>query len=255
MNRKKETNINNFKNKIFKKDVFELLKQMPDNSIDMIYADPDYGVGISYSGTRYITKSNEYNIWYGKLVTECYRVLKPTGNIFLINYPRQNAFVWANHLHTLAHRVKEYVWIYNSNTGHNKNSFTTAHRSILHVTKSKHNRFYKEAIAQPYCNPEDKRVQRQVQRGSKGRMPYSFIYANLVRYGNKDKTEHPCQIPLSLTELLIKASTQEQDTCFILFGGSGNELKLCRKLERNFISCETLPAYFILIEEVLGKRL
>jgi site-specific DNA-methyltransferase (adenine-specific) len=51
--------------------------------------------------------------------------------------------------------------------------------------------------------------------------------------------------------MLIKSCTQENDDVFILFGGSGSELKLCRDLKRNFISCELHPEYFNLIQEKL----
>ena len=47
----------------------------------------------------------------------------------------------------------DYVWVYNTNVGHTNRRFTTAHRSILHATKSRNNRFYKEQVAQPYQNP------------------------------------------------------------------------------------------------------
>ena len=40
---------------------------------------------------------------------------------------------------------------------------------------------------------------------------------------------------------------QENDDCFILFGGSGSELVLCKNLKRNFISCEIHPEYYQMI--------
>jgi site-specific DNA-methyltransferase (adenine-specific) len=47
--------------------------------------------------------------------------------------------------------------------------------------------------------------------------------------------------------MLIKSCTQENDDCFILFGGSGSELLLCKNLKRNFISCELHPEYYQMI--------
>ncbi len=236
-----------FRNKIFNKDVIEVLRQLPDNSIDMIYGDPDYGVGINYAGKKYETKWKEYIEWYITLTKESMRVLKPTGNLFMMNYPKQNAHLRVNFLDDAAHEVFDYAWVYNSNVGHSPKRFTTAHRSILHATKSKNNTFYKEQVAVPYQNPTDKRIKQRMAEGHTGRMPYSWFYFDLVKNVSKDKTFHACQIPLPLVEMLIKSCTKENDDCFILFGGSGSELVLCNSLQRNFISCETHPQYHQMI--------
>jgi site-specific DNA-methyltransferase (adenine-specific) len=175
------------------------------------------------------------------------RVLKKTGNLFMLNYPKQNAYLRVKYLDNAAHSVHDYVWVYNTNVGHSPKKFTTAHRSILHATKSQENAFYKDNVAMPYQNPTDKRILQKLANGSKGRAPYSWFYCDLVKNISKDKTFHSCQIPLPLVELLIKSSTMENDDCFILFGGGGSELVLCKNLKRNFISCELHPEYYQMI--------
>jgi len=239
--------IDNFKNKVFNIDVFEILRQLPDDCIDMVYGDPDYNVGINYAGKNYTTKWNDYIEWYIELAKECYRVLKPTGSLFMMNYPKQNSHLRVKYLDDIAYDVQDYVWIYNTNVGHSKRRFTTAHRSILHVTKSYNNNFYKDNVAVPYQNPTDKRIKGRIAAGHVGRMPYSWFYYDLVKNVSKDKTFHSCQIPLPLVEMLIKSCTQENDNCFVLFGGSGSELVLCRELNRNFVSCEIHPEYYKMI--------
>ena len=234
-------------NKIYNEDVIKVLKSLPDNSIEMIYGDPDYNVGINYAGKKYTQKWNEYIDWYIELTKECMRVLKKDGNLFMMNYPKQNANLRVKYLDDNSFDVQDYIWVYNTNVGHTPKRLTTAHRSILHATKSKDNNFYKENIAVPYQNPTDKRIQERIKNGHLGRMPYSWFYYDLVKNVSKDKTFHSCQIPLNLVEMLIKSSTKEGDTCFILFGGSGSELVLCDKLKRNFISCEIHKPYYDMI--------
>jgi len=239
--------IDNFRNKILNEDVLKVLKQIPDNSLDIVYGDPDYNVGINYAGKSYTTKWNEYIYWYIELTKESMRVLKRTGNLFMLNYPKQNAHLRVKYLDNNAYDVQDYVWIYNTNVGHSPKRFTTAHRSILHATKSKDNHFYKDNVAQPYLNPTDKRILKRIAEGQKGRMPYSWFYFDLVKNVSKDKTFHACQIPLPLVEMLIKSCTQKNDDVFILFGGSGSEVVLCKNLKRNFISCEIHPDYYQMI--------
>ncbi len=54
--------------------------------------------------------------------------------------------------------------------------------------------------------------------------------------------------------MLIKSCTQEQDTVFILFGGSGSELALCKQLNRHFISCELHAKYYQMILDRLNNE-
>ena len=129
-------------NKIYNDDTLKILKSLPDNCIDMIWGDPDYNVGINYNGKKYTQKWNDYIDWYCELAKESFRVLKNSGNLFLMNYPKQNAYLRVKCLDDLAFDVQDYVWVYNTNVGHSKRRLTTAHRSIIHATKSKNNNFY-----------------------------------------------------------------------------------------------------------------
>ncbi|MCX8472850.1 MAG: site-specific DNA-methyltransferase [Sediminibacterium sp.] len=246
--------IEKFRNQVFNQDILEVLRQLPNDSLDMVYGDPDYNVGINYAGKNYTTKWNDYIDWYIELSKECYRVLKPTGSLFMMNYPKQNAHLRVKYFDDNSFDVQDYVWIYNTNVGHSHRRFTTAHRSILHVTKSKNNHFYKDNVAVPYQNPTDKRILGRIAAGHLGRMPYSWFYFDLVKNVSKDKTFHSCQIPLPLVEMLIKSCTRENDDCLILFGGSGSELVLCKKIKRNYISCELHPEYFEMIQDRLQNN-
>ncbi|MDR3253921.1 MAG: hypothetical protein LBT07_03025 [Endomicrobium sp.] len=247
--------MNKIVNKVFNEDVLLTLKRIPNNSVDMIYGDPDYNVGINYNGEKYTKKWDEYINWYIELTRECIRVLKPEGNnLFMMNYPKQNAYLRVKYLDGNAYGVFDYVWVYNTNVGHSYKKFTTAHRSILHAIKSGNNNFYKEQVAVPYQNPTDRRIRQRIAKGSNGRMPYSWWYYDLVKNVSKNKTFHSCQIPLELVEMLIKASTKKNDLVQILFGGSGSEIVLCKKLDRNFISSKLHKPYYDMIIDRLNNN-
>lgn len=244
---KDQINLKRYINKVFNGDIVELLEKLPDKSIDMIFGDPDYNVGIKYGDKSYTKNFKEYIDWYIRLTKGSLRVLKDDGNLFMINYPKQNAHLRAKYLDEFYPFINEYVWIYNTNVGHVPNRFTTAHRTILHVRKTKNNKFYKDNVAVPYKNPTDKRILENLKNGSKGRMPYSWFYFNLVKNVSKEKTYHACQIPQKLTEMLIRACTMPKDIVLILFGGSGSELEVCKNLKRKYISAEIDKKYYSLI--------
>ena len=240
-------------NKVFLKDTMQLLKELPDKSVDMVYGDPDYNVGVRYGDKSYTKAFDEYIQWYIELAKESLRVLKDTGNMFLINYPRQNAYLRVKCLDAVCYEVLDYVWIYNTNVGHSPHRFTTAHRSILHCRKTSHSKFYKDNVAVPYKNPTDKRILQNLANGSKGRMPYDWLYFDLVKNVSKEKTFHVCQIPQKLSQVLIESCTMSKDVVLILFGGSGSEIEICKLLNRQYISAEIDKKYYEIILDRLKK--
>jgi site-specific DNA-methyltransferase (adenine-specific) len=236
---------------VYPGDILDLLGKLPDKSVDCVYADPDYNVGIKYNDVSYTKKFDDYISWCISWSSESHRVLKDDGNFFIINYPKNNAYLRTRYLDSTFFEVNEYVWVYNTNIGHSKRRFTTAHRSILHCTKSNENRFYKENVAQPYENPTDRRIKKIINSGGAGRMPYSWLYFNLVKNVGLMKTFHSCQIPEGLSGTLIKASTRPNDLVLILFGGSGSEISQCVSLKRHYVSAEIDRKYYGLIMERL----
>jgi len=246
--------VQKYLNKVTRSDVLEVLRDLPDNSVDCIFADPDYNVGIKYNGKKYTQGFQEYTSWCISWAKECHRVLKEDGNFFIINYPKNNSHLRVKLLDNIFHDVNEYVWAYNTNIGQSPRRFTTAHRTILHCVKSNKNRFYKNNVAVPYLNPTDKRVAKLIVGGSKGRMPYSWLYYDLVKNVSLEKTHHSCQIPQSLSRTLIYSCTQPKsnDVTFILFGGSGSESVVCKEGKRNFIVTEIDEDYCRLIEKRLA---
>lgn len=253
MSTTKEKLLKKYLDSVFPGDILELLKQLPDKSVDMVFGDPDYNIGIKYNDKSYTRNFEEYIDWYVNLTKESMRVLKDDGNLFMMNYPKQNAHLRVKYLDNKYPLTSEYVWVYNTNVGHTPKRFTTAHRSVLHVRKSQKSRFFKDNVALPYKNLKDKRILHNLKNGSKGRMPYSWFYFDLVKNVSKEKTLHACQIPQGLTEMLIKSSTMPNDIVLILFGGSGAEIDVCNKTGRRFISAEIDEKYREIILDRIKK--
>lgn len=243
----KKEEVEKYLNKVELGDIIDLLKKLPDKCVDMIFGDPDYNVGIKYGDKTYTKNFDEYIDWYIELAKESMRVLKNDGNLFMLNYPKQNAHLRVKYLDNIYPLVNEYVWAYNTNVGHAPKRFTTAHRTILHIRKTENNKFYKDNIAVPYKNPTDRRILENLKNGSRGRMPYDWFYFDLVKNVSKEKTYHACQIPQKLTEMLIKSCTMPNDIVLVLFGGSGSELEVCKLLKRQYISAEIDSKYHELI--------
>lgn len=236
---------------IFQGDAVEGMKDLlsQKRQFHCIYADPDYNVGVRYNGHGARLADKKYREWAEEWARLAHDLLRDDGNFFIMNYPRNNAYLWVNYLDEAFYQVHEYVWCYNTNIGHSPKRFTTAHRSILHCRKSKDSRWFKDHVAEEYKNPDDKRIRHLKANGAKGRMPYSWFYANLVKNVSREKTDHACQIPEQLSGKFFTACTEPGDEVLILFGGSGSEVISAIKLGLRYTVFEKEPKYCEIIRE------
>ena len=70
-------------NAIHAGDCVELLKQMEDGSVDLLFADPPFNIGYEYDQYDDQQTSEDYLDWCEAWITQTYRVLKPTGSFWL----------------------------------------------------------------------------------------------------------------------------------------------------------------------------
>lgn len=237
--------------KLITGDCLDIMKKMPPEFIDLIITDPPFNIGKDYGGVYKDNKNfDEYIKWCKSWLLECIRLLKNDGSLYLFNYPENNA-------HLLPFLKEKMVfkrwmtWHYPTNTGHSKSNFTRTQHSIIFCTKSQEHKFNRDAIAMPYKNPTDKRIQERLKNGSNGRAPYDVFHFNLVKNVSKDKTPHPCQIPVPLLKIFINASSNKGDWVMDPFAGSFSTCAAAKELNRNSVGIDINPKYV----EIGKKRL
>ena len=246
--------VDKYLNKVFLIDIMQLLKKLPDGSVDLIYGDPDYNIGVKQGHRLYAGLFEDYMRWNVELAKESYRVLKEDGNMFMLNFPKQNAHLRVRYLDEVCHEVLDYSWLYDNNVGQSSHHFMIAHRSILHCRKSAKSKFYRESVLAPYKCLYHPRVKRKLALGSKGKMPSDWFYFDIMRHGDAGKLNHPCQHPWQLSAMLIRSCTKEGDIVLILFGGSGTEVEVCVELNRCYIAAEINENYYKIILDRLKRR-
>jgi DNA modification methylase len=261
-------------------DSLKILKNFPDNSIDLIITDPLYNVGLDYGHYCKDKKSkDEYFTECGIWLKESARVLSKTGSFYLISYPEINARLLPFIEDELKLKFKRWItWHYPTNIGHSKRNFTRTQRAILFFTKSNSYVFNREHIIQHYKNPEVKKIKERIEKGSKGRTSYDlFRVLDLVelskgmidvfdfnllknvckdRIGSKkykDKYHHPCQLPLALLKIFVKVSSNPKDILLDPFAGTFTLSAVAAELQRNSIGVEINPNYVKLGLERLKK--
>lgn len=185
----------------------------------IIVTDPPFNIGYHYNS--YIDSMDEANY---------YNMLK---NIFsfapfvVIHYPEA---IYQIALTMFKKPVKVVSWVYNSNTA-------KQHRDIAFFDIKPDFTKY----GQPYKNPTDKRIMAKMAEGKTARL-YDWWEINQVKNVSKEKTDHPCQMPLEVMKRII-AILPENLTIIDPFMGSGTTGVACKLLGRNFIGIELDSKY------------
>lgn len=236
---------------ILEGDCINKLGKIPAESVDLIVTDPPFNIGKDYGKYKDKLKKENYLEWCKNWLSECIRVLKSGGALYLFNYPENNAYLMPFLDERLTFK-RWMTWHYPTNTGMSPTNFTRSQHSILFYIKGEEPKiFNKNEIAEPYRNPNDKRIQERIKNGSRGKTPYDVFQFNIVKNVNKEKTIHPCQLPKDLVKIFIKASSKEGDIVLDPFGGSFTTAVCAKELSRNSISIELNPVFC----EIGKKRL
>ncbi len=234
-----ETNI------IYNEDCMTGMKKLEDNSIDLIFIDPPYNMGKKYGTKDDYTLEEYYDFCY-KWMDECYRILKPTGNFYIMNIPKHLA-----HLHVYAMKLGfQYrnwiVWVRNDNSPYAKQKqFKPNHQDILRLTKTDDFFFNWRGSARVPIWKKDKRV---------NDLAGDFDTWNDITYvkGNsKEKKQHPCMLPEKLLRKIILSSSKEEDIVLDFFAGSGTTQVVAKQNKRQFIGFEQSEEYC----KIANKRL
>ena len=115
-------------------------------------------------------------------------------------------------------------------------------------------------VRQPYKNLKDKRIKERIAKGCKGAKLYDWWNINQVKNVSKEKTKHPCQMPLEVMKNIIGILPSD---CLIIdpFMGSGTtgvailEMNKQQSANREFIGIEIDKDYFnIASSRILGDK-
>ena len=229
-------------NKVYNMDNLELLKQLPSNSIDLIYCDILYNTGKKFKDYDDNLGTPEEAIeWYTPRLIEMKRVLKDTGSIYLqmdyrlVHYMK----VYMDELFGIKNFRNEIVWKYGLGGSGNR-EFAKKHDNILFYSKSNGYIFNIQ-----YENATSNRL-----KGKTKKMTDVWDIPTLNNMA-KERTGYNTQKPKELLERIIKASSNEGDVVADFFCGSGTSLVVAKELGRNYIGCDINPKAI----EITKKRL
>jgi len=245
--------IKKYLNKIIQGDCLSLLKQLPDNCVDMTFADPPFNLKKCYNSYKDSLKLQEYLNWCEKWITEMVRITKPTGSIFLHNIPK-----WLTYYTAFLNKQADFKhWIsWDAPTAPMGKSLQPGHYGILFYAKdAKQLKFYE--IRYPHKRTRKENILSKDYGGKKSMLhPFgplvSDVWTDIHRVKhNKYRDEHPCQLPIHLLERIILMSTDENDIVLDPFNGTGTTTLAAKRLGRQYIGFELDEDYVTITKEKL----
>jgi site-specific DNA-methyltransferase (adenine-specific) len=241
--------IKKMENQILLGNSIELMKQMPDSCIDMVFVDPPYNLKKKYSKYKDERTGTDYIAWCNEWLSECIRLLKPTGSIFVINIPKWLTYhaCYLNTIATFRH------WIAWDALGSPTNSkLLPAHYGILWYTKTSKSKTY--IVRVPHKRGRMNEL--LADWGGKKNLlhPYgkvaSDIWTDIHRIRHKVRRDaHPCQLPPHLVERMILSTTDKGDIVFDPMVGTGTTAVAAKRMGRKYIGIDIDEKYVKIAKE------
>lgn len=237
-------------NKVYQGDCFELIKQIDDESVDLIVCDGPYGV--TNNGWDRIEDIQKYNSNLIKLFS---RVLKEGGALYLFGKPDCIDFIDYRPYLTLNSKI---VWYQPSRLGQGRTNYTNNYDVIVYFSKGKAKTYNLDHIRVPQLvELEHRKRCEKVPSVVNGKFPKTKfnemgknpgdVWGDIKQLTYKSKELisrdflNTIQKPIKLIERIVKASSNEGDLILDPFAGTGTTFVVCRELERNFIGFEINP--------------
>ena len=249
---KAENTIEEFSNnngRIIHGDALEVLQQIPDESIDLIFVDPPYNIGKNFAGRKDKWKTDkDYLDWCYQWIDLCIQKVKPNGSLYLMTSTQFMPYfdLYVRDKVTILSRI---VWSYDSSGVQAKNYFGSMYEPILYCVKNKNNYTFNsdDILVEAKTGAKRKLIDYRKdppQPYKTEKVPGNVWNFARVRYRKEEYENHPTQKPISLLERIIKASSNEEDVVLDPFCGTFTTCFVAQQLKRRFIGIEIQEEYF-----------
>jgi len=256
----------------------EVLKKLPDNSVDLIFTSPPYADQrkSTYGGIH----PDKYVEWFLPISAELLRVLKPTGT-FILNIKekvvkgerstyvlelilemRKQGWFW----------TEEFIWHKkNSFPGKWPNRFRDSWERLLQFNKNKKFNMYQEEVMVPmgdWAKTRLKKLSETDKKRNESKVGSGFG-KNISNWVDRKKAyptnvlhlatecnnkNHSAAFPETLPEWFIKLFTQPGDMVLDPFMGSGTTNFVAQRMNRNSIGIEIVPEYYEMVKSQLETK-
>jgi DNA modification methylase len=228
-------------NRLFWGDNLHVMRQLPSESIDLIYIDPPFFSGRNYNvifGDQNELRSFSdiweggmpgYLIWLNARLYEMKRLLKKTGSIYVHCDWHASHYIKVemDKIYGSNNFMNEICWCY-SGGGRGKNTYAKKHDILLLYSKTKERYFEIERVRVPHSmNSGWANVGGEIKGGKKynalaeGKIPEDWWQIPQVNHTSREYIGYPTQKPVELMQRLIEASCPDEGVVADFFSGGG----------------------------------
>jgi len=276
-------------NIIYCGDCLAKLKDIPSESIDLIYIDPPFSSNRNYVAfwqeqeKRHFEDRFEnvraYIDYMQPRVEQLYRVLRPTGSLYYHCDWHASHYIKglldSNRLFGYTNFLNEIIWYYGAKATQRATSFQRKHDTILLYAKEQGKHLFNPLLQEygvgslaeretRYKHRDDKGIYRlTTRRNANGKKYRAKVYLKqgvvmtdvwqipIINPTSKERRGYPTQKPEALLERIIKASSNEGDVVLDAFCGCGTTLVVAEREKRKWIGIDISPTAC----RVMAKRL
>jgi len=261
-------------------DNLSYLKNIPDDSISLIYIDPPYNTGkkqsrnkiksilsedgnVGFAGDKYERTvegkygsfDDSFEDYVGFLkprLQEAHRILKSNGSMYLhINYREVHYVkIEMDKIFGRDNFINEIIWCHEFGAK-SKSRWSAKHDNILFYAKNKNNYIFNfDKIPRvPYMAP--KLV--GAEKAARGKIVVDWWRETIVPTNSKEKQGYATQKPLRILNRIVEVSSNPGDLCMDFFAGSGSFGQSCLNLGRNCILIDNNPEAIRIMKRRLGQ--
>lgn len=255
---------------LFNGDCINLLKEIEDESVDLVITSPPYCMKKAYENPK--DDVDTFVEQHKKVFLDIYRVLKKGGSIcWQVGYHVINSSVLpldylVYEIFTKNNEILQYplilrnriIWTF----GHGLNAskrFSGRHEMILWFTKGDEYLFNLDSVRVPQKYP-GKRAYKGPNKGKfsgnpLGKNPSDIWDIPNVKAQHIEKTAHPCQFPVSIPQRLIKALSPIRGVVLDPYMGSGSSGVAAVIEKRRFIGAEIQNEYYEISKERVSEAI
>ena len=240
---------------VYCEDALKGLARIPDASIDLLIADPPYGLGKDYGNDSDKLDAVTYLRWTEQWIDAALPKLKANACLYIFLTWRYSPeiFVMLKQRMTM---LNEIIWDRRvPSMGGSTRRFSSVHDTIGFFANAKDYYFDIDAIRIPYDAETKKARSRSIFVGAKwlevGYNPKDLWSVSRLHREHPERADHPTEKPLEIVERMLKASCPPGGIVLDPFMGSGTTAIAARRCGRRFVGFELNPDYCELIENRL----
>lgn len=225
-------------------DCMEFLKNINDESVDTVFADPPFNIKKNYGeGFCDNLTEQEYLEWCFEWISESVRILKPGGAFFLYNLPKWNMKL-GSFISGLGLEFRHWIAISMKVGLPIQKKLYPSHYSLLYFTKGKPNVFQK--IRTPievcrHCGGEIKDYGGHRKHMNPEGVSLTDIWVDIppVRHRKYKSTKRKVNaLSSKILDRVVEVSTLPGDIVVDPFGGSGTTYAVCEKKHRHWLGTD-----------------